>query len=218
MRRTGLAFPAVVSLAMLAVPVAAAAPTAGPAEVARERYRGQGMSACLAELRRVPGLSPDDLEGICGCALDGLMRAAQLPPMASARFRSALDSQLVSCTFDLRPDRMGDIMTRRITVPEPRDVPEIDAKPTLTEGGPPAEEEEARGGGFDLWAWLGGLGLPAWLTGLSIWSWVAIGLLVFGLLGFARRRRDDRDDLTGPPPSMRRGAPPAAPRRPDLPR
>ena len=32
------------------------------------------------------------------------------------------------------------------------------------------------------------------------------------------RRRDPRNDLLGPPASMRRGAPPQPPRRPDLPR
>jgi hypothetical protein len=62
------------------------------------------------------------------------------------------------------------------------------------------------------------LSLPDWLTGASLLWWIAIGIFVFGLLILKLRRRDPRRDLTGPPSSMRRGAPLQPPRRPDLPR
>jgi hypothetical protein len=54
---------------------------------------------------------------------------------------------------------------------------------------------------------------------LPAWAWFAIGFLILLLLGALVRRRDDRRDLLGPPPSMRPGAGAGqpAPRRPDLP-
>lgn len=190
---------------------------------ARERYRGQGISLCVADLRAVPSLTPDDLEGICGCAVERFMEgraAAQLPEIVPGRFRGVMEGQLLLCTGRVRPERVTDIARRVTTVPErPPDIvipPSTDAaKPPVDEVQPARQDEGGSGGGF--WDWLSGLGLPAWLTGLSVWWMAAIGIFVFGLLILALRRRDPRKDLSAPPSSMKRSVH-VAPRRPDLPR
>ena len=84
--------------------------------------------------------------------------------------------------------------------------------------GPPADSRDGGESGGGFWEWVRSISLPAWLTGASALLWVALGILVFGLLILKIRRRDPRNDLMGPPASMRRGAPPQPPRRPDLPR
>ena len=216
-------------LAAIALPAAKPMPpfdgsgTSGP-EDARASYRGQGVSLCVADLRAVPSLTPDDLEGICGCAFDRFMEGretAQLPAIPPGRFRGVMEGQLMSCTARVRPERMTDVARRVTTVPErPPDVvipppPVDDAKPPVDDVQPAGENGARSGDGFR--DWLNSLGLPAWLTGLSIWWMIAIGIFVFGLLIMAVRRRDPRKDLSAPPSTMTRTAH-IAPRRPDLPR
>jgi hypothetical protein len=226
--------PVAVLLALLAATALPAAkpvpPTDAPGDSApddaRDRYRGQGISICIAELRAVPDLSPDDLESICGCAIDGyLERVGATPPapIERSRFPAAVRSQLISCTARTRPERMGDVARLTLATPQtppappPVQTPQpADDKPLAEEAAP--AEEGGTGPGDRFWAWLSGLALPAWLTGASLLWWIAIGIFVFGLLILALRRRDPRKDLSAPPSHMRRGMPPVAPRRPDLPR
>ena len=77
-------------------------------------------------------------------------------------------------------------------------------------------QKQLSGGGF--MDWIRSISLPDRLTGADALLWVAIGIFVFGLLILRIRGRDPRRDLSAPPSSMRRGAPPQPPRRPDLPR
>ena len=205
-------------------------PAAGPddgGDPARDRWRGQGISLCIGELRAIPGLTPDDLEGICGCAVDRYLQGQGNRPDPDIRLRGALESQMVACTARIRPERAADVARQRVAA-----APQSPAPPVVAQAAPPGDKPTAgdeaaaeteggsesgeSGGGF--WAWLGELGWPAWLTGASVLWWIALGIFVFGVLILALRRRDPRKDLSAPPSYMRRGAPPQPPRRPDLPR
>jgi hypothetical protein len=205
-------------------------PAEGPAETAaqaRESWRGQGVSACIGELRAVPGLGPEDLESICGCAVNRQLRMVGDGPMPSVdpqTFRRAMRGFMISCTSQLRPERVSDVARLSMAATAP---PAPVTEPPPADGKPAGDEEtvvqaesdgagESSGGG--LWGWLSTLSWPAWLTGASVLWWIAIGIFVLGLLILRFRGRDPRNDLAAPPSHMRRGAPPQPPRRPDLPR
>ena len=220
--------------ALLALAALAALPAAKPlppaespadsAADARLRMRGQGISLCVAELRAVPGLSADDRESICGCAVDRTLSRLVDRPDAEARRQGVMDMQMVACTAQVRPERAGDVARRRSAAQPTTPPPVAEAVPVVTEGKPEAEAEapaEDPGGaesGGGVWAWVSNLGWPAWLTGASILWWIAGGIFLFGLLLMKLRRRDPRNDLVAPPAHLRRGAPAQPPRRPDLPR
>jgi len=222
---------------LLALLAAAALPAAKPVppgdapvqDDAQERWRGRGISVCVAELRALPDLGPDDLESICGCAFDRFAQAGGTtppPPVERGAMPASLRGPLIACTARTRPDRAGDV-ARLVTVrpqtiaptPPPAAEAPLDAKPADEDGDTaPAESQESgeAGGGFR--DWVSTLSLPAWLTGASVLWWIAIGIFVFGLLILKVRGRDPRKDLSAPPSYMRRGTPPPPPRRPDLPR
>jgi hypothetical protein len=73
--------------ALAALPAAKPMPPdggSGAPDEARENWRGQTISICVAELHAVPELSPDELESICGCATDRVLRGpgtGPLPPV-----------------------------------------------------------------------------------------------------------------------------------------
>lgn len=194
---------------------------------ARLRMRGQAISLCVAELRPVPDLSPDDLESICGCAVDRYLTGLGGRPDPQVRLQGALETQMVACTARIRPERAGDVARRRVAAQQTAappvaeapvaDAPATDGKPDVAEETTEASVDGEEAGG-SFWAWLGTLALPAWLTGASILWWIAGGIFLFGLLLMKLQRRDPRNDLVGPPAHLRRGAPPQPPRRPDLPR
>lgn len=221
MRPLRLAMLAAGLLLAAAKPVPSEGPS--PAEDAAERWRGQGISICVAELRAVPDLGPDDLEAICGCAFDLHSRgrdAARLPAIERGRVRSAMEGPLLTCTSRLRPDRFGEVARLGTSAPAPvtppvAPPPVADGKPRGGEGAASSEDRPG-GSGPGFWSWAQGL-LPAWLAGASVLVWVGIGIFLFGLAVLALRRRDPRSDLVGPPSHMRCGLPPP-PRRPDLPR
>jgi hypothetical protein len=183
-------------------------------------YRGRAISICVADLRAsVPALGPDDLEGICSCAIDRFVEerpAGSLPAIEPGRFRGLLESQLMACTAQVRPERMSDVARRSMGPPAVRPAPVPPPAPIDKPAPSDAQAPAAEDGGF--WDWLPSLSWPTWLSGASLTLWIAIGIFVFGLLILRIRGRDPRKDLTGPPSSMRRGAPPQPPRRPDLPR
>jgi hypothetical protein len=190
----------------------------------REAWRGRAVSMCVARLREVRAFTPDDLEGICGCTFDSYLQghgAEPLPGIGNERIPVAVQGQLASCTARLRPDQLSAVGRLGYDVPRRPPVAAVPAeadgaKPTdEADSGPPAQSDEAGGGFRD---WLRSLSLPEWLTGASVLWWIAIGIFVFGLLILKIRGRDRRKDLSAPPSSMRRGAPPQPPRRPDLPR
>ena len=194
---------------------------AAVADGARDSWRAQAVASCIERLHEVPDLSPDDLEAICGCAATRFLDVrgnGTLPPVERGALPPGMNGHVMLCTTQIRPDRTTQVAQLSMRAP-PAVAPAItappaDAKPV--DGADVRPPPEPEGGG--LWAWLGSLSLPAWLTGASLLWWIAIGIFVFGLLILKVRRRDTRRDLTGPPPSMRRGAPLQPPRRPDLPR
>lgn len=195
------------------------------AEMTRQSWRGEAIAACVTELHALPALSPDNLESICGCAASRFLQGrggAALPAIEQGQLPPMMQGQLIACTTNVRPEQASAVarLLAGATRPPPpvADVPPGGAKPVdEADAGPVAERDTGNGGG-GFRDWLSSLRLPDWLTGASVLWWIAIGIFVFGLLILKVRRRDTRRDLTGPPPSMRRGAPPQPPRRPDLPR
>lgn len=230
---------------LLALAAAAALPAAkpvppgdGPAreqpeDEGRELWRGTAVSICVGHLRPVPQLGPDDLESICGCAVDRYIEANGDAPTGAAghiRLPRMLAGTTIACAARIRPERVSDIARRNMESVRPPAPPtpnmetgEFDianaGKPADTgEDAEPAETGSG-GGWFDgISSWFSSLSLPAWLTGASLPFWIAIGIFVFGLLILKIRGRDPRQDLSAPPSHMRKGAPPQPARRPDLPR
>jgi hypothetical protein len=198
-------------------------PDGGPAaaDESREYWRCQTISHCMGELRAVPELSSDELESICGCATDRLLAgSAPLPPVTTP-LPPPIRGPITACTMRVHPDAASAVTRLGMTAgpPVPAPPPAIAPKPTdEADMGPPADSRDGGESGGGFWEWVRSISLPAWLTGASALLWVALGILVFGLLILKIRRRDPRNDLMGPPASMRRGAPPQPPRRPDLPR
>jgi hypothetical protein len=183
-----------------APPLAAKPPAGGGGADAGDAYRERGIALCVADLRIVADLSGDDLEGICGCALGRFMDsrpASALPPLGPSRFRGVMESELFACTAELRPDRTGEVAARGMAPPDAT----AGAKPAPAPAGPAADAPRSKRG--DPGAWL-----RARLAALPTAAWVAIGFLILLLLGALIRRRDDRRDLLGPPPSMRQVASP----------
>ncbi|MEA3031371.1 MAG: hypothetical protein QOG13_2696 [Sphingomonadales bacterium] len=208
--------------------IAAAAPLAAQKPGAaldpdRERWRGQGISHCIAELGGVEGITADDQEAICGCALDRFMPnvpTGALPPLGPGRVRTVLSGPILSCTAQEQP-RLAAAVSRWLVQAAATPPPLIEAAPPpagpeeggkpvdLSDDSPPAPDRP----GFDFRAWVNGLGLPAWLTNSGLPLWALIPLIVFVLLflrGLMRRR--DGKDLIGPPRSLD-----PTTRRPDLP-
>jgi hypothetical protein len=107
-----------------------------------------------------------------------------------------MESELLACTAELRPGRAGDVAGRGAAPPHAG----VNGKPPAPAG--PAADLPRRERG-DPGAWL-----RARLAALPKAAWVAIGFLFLLLLGALIRRRDDRRDLLGPPPSMRQVASP----------
>ncbi|MEA3014678.1 MAG: hypothetical protein QOD42_3223 [Sphingomonadales bacterium] len=128
--------------------------------------------------------------------------APVLPPLRPGRFRGVMENELLACTAELRPDRTGEVAGRGIAPPDAA----FGGKPAPAFAGPAFDAP--RNARADPGGWLRGLDLRARLAALPAWAWFAIGFLFLLLLGALIRRRDDRPDLLGPPPSMRRVASP----------
>lgn len=209
------------ALALAAAPLLAAKPmllAAKPiaddgSDPVREAWRGQGVSACAAELRPVPGLGADDIESICGCAFERYLPGRQtetLPPLAPGRLRGVMEAEIELCTARIRPEQVAAVAGRAGTPAKPETTPLPLPPPPLEDEQPP-DKPAASGPGFDLWAWLANVHLPRWLTDLPWWALIPLVPLVLALVGALFRRRDGRDDLLGPPPHMRPGARPVPP-------
>jgi hypothetical protein len=219
----------VIALAALLIALPAAKPVPpgdAPAPTAGETWRSQGVPVCVARLRAIRTFTPDDLETICACTFDDYLAGhgtEPLPGLENDHIPVAMEQQLLNCTARTRPDQREAV--RQLGAIWPQGSPmiaqppgESDAKPADEMDTEPLADSQTRDSGGGFWDWLSALALPAWLTGASILWWIALGIFLFGLLILKLRRRDPRNDLMGPPSSMRRGAPPGPPRRPDLPR
>jgi hypothetical protein len=210
-----------------AKPVSPDEPPGGAAgQLTSQAWRERGVPVCVARLRPIRDFTPDDLEAICGCTFDTYLQGhgtEPLPGLETDRVPVALEQQLFNCTARTRPDQRGAVVQLGAVWPagSPMIARERDAdssKPVDdVTAGPPAESQAGGQPGGGFLDWVRSITLPDWLTGAPL-LWVALGIFVFGLLILKVRRRDPRNDLMGPPASMRRGAPPQPPRRPDLPR
>jgi len=197
---------------LAAAPLLAQKPGADPE---RERYRSQGIALCVGELNALDGVTPDESEAICGCALDRFLASQPGVALASfeaGQFRSLVGSRVFACTFSQAPART-EAVSRWLTATPP---PLAEAAPPPTTPVPAAEEagdkpvaSEPGESDFDLGAWLSSWSLPGWLSGgsLPLWLWIPLAVFVFLFLRGLMRRREERD-LDGPPPWMRRGGPP----------
>ena len=222
----------VLAALLLALPAAKPVPpqdaqSDAAAQLTGQAWRERGVPICVARLRPIREFTPDDLEAICGCTFDTYLQGhgtAPLPGLENDRVPVALEQQLFNCTARTRPDQRGAVV--RLGAVWPAGSPMIaadserrDAKPVdEADFGPAAGSQNSGESGGGFWEWVRSITLPDWLTGASALLWVALGIFVFGLLILKVRGRDPRNDLMGPPASMRRGAPPQPPRRPDLPR
>jgi hypothetical protein len=216
--------PFAAALALLAAPVPAAVappkpPAEGGADLARNEWRGRAIGLCVAAMRSPEGVTPDELESICGCGVDRLMAGqatGALPALAPEGVGTELRGPLLACVSDESPAAAAALASRVAGLAQPPQA-DAEAKPadTALPVSTPAPAEAPKRSAADLGAWLSG-----WIgeSGMPVWAWGALALIAFLLLrGLVRR--DARRDLIGPPSSLRPGARPVAPRprRPDPP-
>jgi hypothetical protein len=199
---------ALAALAWLAsaAPLAAKPPAPDPSDP-RQIYRDRGISICVAEMRSIPDITPDDLEAMCGCAFDRFMPrwpTGALPPLAPDRIAPVVGSELLSCAAG-QDSELAAAVARRLSETAMR-APPVAPLPPPGETAAPDKPPEPAGPGLGLRAWFDGLSPPRWLAGVPRWAWPPIALLVFALVGALFRRRDGRRDLMGPPRAMRPGA------------
>lgn len=193
-------------LAAFAAPLAAKPP--GPAG-APDVYRERGIAICVAESTMAGERGGNDLEAICGCAIDRFIDsrgATALRSLGSGLLRGAIADEVAACTAELGPERATDAAGPEVARPEPAPGAKPPAPTPASVDSAAAAPEGAR---FDPGAWLRGLDIRARLAALPAWAWIAIGFLALLLLGARLRGRDDRRHLLGPPPSMRPRANPA---------
>jgi hypothetical protein len=217
MRRIPVPLAPLALLALLAAPpLLAQKPGAG--DDPRERWRGQGVSICVAEMNALEGVTPDDSEAACGCAFDRFMPrwpTGALPPLGRGRLPPAIASELVACAAG-QDAAFAAAVARHLAA-----APAIVAAgpPVPDEGGKPPADADADADAapqrpaFDFRAWVDSFAWPRWMTGsgLPLWAWVPLIVFVFLFLRGLMRRRDGKD-LMGPPRSLD-----PTTRRPDLP-
>lgn len=186
-------------------PLLAQKPGAEP-DPERERYRGQGISLCVAEMNALEGVTPDESEAICGCALERFMAnrpTGALVPLGDGQLRVAAGSRVLACAMSEAPARAGAV-SRWMAAAAP--APVVEPLPTAAdEGGKPVATEDGSEPEADRRSWFEGLTLPRWLrdSSLPLWAWIPLLVFVFLFLRGLFRRGEGRD-LDGPPPSMRR--------------
>jgi len=202
-RTASLALIAALAAAPLAAkpPAPADKPRAADRSDPREIYRGRGISVCVAHMRAIPDITPDELEALCGCAFDRFMPrwpTGALPPLAGGGLPPVLRSELLSCAAGQDSDRVAAVASRLAELPAVSEAPA-------------AGRPGAPGPGFDVGAWLEDLTLPRLPGGFPLWALIPIALLAFVLFRALFRRRESGRDLMGPPAHMRRGGWPGRP-------
>lgn len=206
-----IVFASLAPLAVLAAAPLAAKPQGGqPLDPAREYYRGDGVTLCVAEMRTVESVTWEEQEILCGCAFNRFMpgrATAALPRLDRGGFIRVMGSELLACAAGENADLAARVARRLAQAPAAAEPPVLVPIAPAAGAGAAPDKPEPSGSGrdFDFRAWLGGLSLPGWLAGLPLWAWLPIALLVFALLRALIRRRDPRQDLLGPPRSMRPG-------------
>ena len=210
---------ALLAAALAAAPLAAQKPAEGDkTDPAQQRWRDRGVALCVAELRPVQGITPDELEAICGCAIERFTAnraAGALPELEGARrLRGTIGGSVLACAFQQeRPELVSAVsrwLANRPPVTPVTPVPTISPLPAPVPA-PEADKPEstavpeAAGPGFSLSDWWGGLAWPRWLSpaGVPLWLVLPLGLLALVLLA-RLLRRDSSRDLVQPPRHMRR--------------
>ena len=173
----------------------------------RERYRGLAISLCVAEMNALDGVTPDESEAICGCALDRFLAnrpTGALVPLGEGRLRTLVGSRILACSFSEAPARAAAV-SRWMAQPGPAPIAEAAPPPPVADqGGKPVADDDASEPARDRGSWFEGLSLPRWLTdaNLPLWAWIPLVVFAFLFLRGLFRRSEGRD-LDGPPPSMR---------------
>jgi len=173
----------------------------------RERYRGLAISLCVAEMNALDGVTPDESEAICGCALDRFLAnrpTGALVPLGEGRLRTLVGSRILACSFSEAPARAAAV-SRWMAQPGPAPIAEAAPPPPVADqGGKPVADDDASEPARDRRSWFEGLSLPRWLTdaNLPLWAWIPLVVFAFLFLRGLFRRSEGRD-LDGPPPSMR---------------
>jgi hypothetical protein len=212
--------PLLAALALAAAPALAQKP-GGDLDPERDHWRGQGVSLCVAALNPLEGVTPDESEAICGCALDRFMashEAGPLPELGEDRLRGVIAGPVLSCTIQQAPARTAAVSRWMAEQPPVVAVPLTPLTP-IGDVEPEKRPDTPARPLPDLRTWLAGLSLPRWLSGsgLPLWLWAPLVLLGLALLRALFGRGDGPRDLLGPPPSMRPGSRPAVtPSRPDF--
>jgi len=198
--------PAILLAALAAAPALAQKPGA-ELDPERERYRGLGISLCVAEMNALDGVTPDESEAICGCALDRFLANrpdGALVPLGEGRLRAAVGSRVLACAMSEAPARAAAV-SRWMAAAAPAPIAEAPPPPPVAdEGGKPVAADDSSEPDVDRGSWFEGLSLPRWLTdaSLPLWAWIPLAVFVFLFLRGLFRRSEGRD-LDGPPPSMR---------------
>ena len=136
-----IAAPLLVLAALAAAPALAQKP--GVDDLEREAYRGRGISLCLVNVAAAEGVSADDAEAICGCALDRFMPrwpTGALPAIGTSRFQTVMAGDLLSCTAEQRPALAAAVARRLAGAPAPAAAA---PPPALEEGGKPVDAADA---------------------------------------------------------------------------
>lgn len=204
-------------LALLAAAPSLAQKPAAEDEV-RGRWRGGAVSICVAEMNALQGVTPEDSEAVCGCAVDRFMPpwpTDALPPLGSGRLPSGVRSAVVACAAGQSSELAAAVARWQAAASAAGAPPPVAATPLAPdEGGKPTDSDDPpERPAADFRSWMGSLGLPAWLTrsGLPLWAWIPLVVFVFLFLRGLMRRRDGKD-LMGPPRSLDPST-----RRPELP-
>jgi hypothetical protein len=188
-----------------------AVPRGGAEEADIAVFRARGYPACLAVnplVARGGRVNANAIEE-CHCAVDRLIEeraASGLPELDAGSDRTLFAPHLESC----RGGKPGAGKVPVVAAPPigPGDTDASGAKPSAeAAAGAPAEAEAeapavpaaAEVAKPEAPAWLAWTGLPSW----SLWLIPVFALLAGLVLLTTRRRRGERGDLIGPPPSMR---------------
>jgi hypothetical protein len=204
------------ALLPIAVLLAAAKPVDSvrdfQSEARRSIFRATATATCLTDTASDPANRPANYGRVCSCAPQRYLADhpdGELPAINAGNYRTILAAEIAACG--------GDASAGGKTAVEgapPVAEPPV-AVPTASDTSAPATTN-AKPEGESMFAWLDDLSLPS-LGGMPDWGWWALlGMVI--VFFFARRvlRGEPRNNLDGPPRSMRTSAP-VQPRHPNLP-
>jgi hypothetical protein len=203
------------ALLPIAVLLAAAKPVDSvrdiQSEARRSIFRATATATCLTDTASDPANRPANYGRVCSCAPQRYLADhpdGDLPAINAGNYRTVLAAEIAACGGDASADGKTAIAAPPVAEPPA-------AVPTAIDTSAPATAD-AKPEGESMFAWLDDLSLPS-LGGMPDWGWWALlGMVI--VFFFARRvlRGEPRNNLDGPPRSMRTSAP-VQPRHPNLP-